>query len=636
VPTRKIWNQHTYHITNVNDDGTIPQFETPSWLTHNTYRCQAAPEPFRAPDLTASRLLFDTSGLPASIRLTARVGNGGALLAPAGVPVAFYAGDPASGGALLGVVTITRTLQPGEYEDVSMTWLAPANGVYNLYVAADDDGTGHGTNSECDEANNRHWQQAILGPTPTPTSTPTATPTPTATNTPTPTPTNTNTPTPTFTPTPTKTPTPSPTPTMTPSVPPPAIALAKTLVRAGAAADGVVTVGQPVTFTLVVTNVGATRLTTAPLRDLFDVRYLQFLAADPSPTASQPGQLVWADLTGAGGLAPGTAQTVWVRFQATASTTQLPGQQTINQAESEGAMDEHGQTAPAQAAAAGVRITAPAAALELAVLPAARGFYLPTDLITTVLTLTNTGDTRLIVAPITLGYPESVLAFVASNAVLTDVTTTLGDLAPGAAAPITVTFRALTPAPQVNLTVQLVGGSDEHGDPVSAEANAAPYVIDDAKLTLSFTAVRPADSYVGLGSEVEYRIDLYNAGTVPLSDITITSSVPAGMSFIQSEPPVDPGSSATAPLQIAAAANSTVIPLRWQVAALDTGAHATVALTVRVDASEPEYVNWASAQSNLTPRLDAGPVVHLIPPTAIEDTEEPGSPQLQFLPLVNR
>ena len=24
VPTRQIWNQHTYHVTNVNDDGTIP------------------------------------------------------------------------------------------------------------------------------------------------------------------------------------------------------------------------------------------------------------------------------------------------------------------------------------------------------------------------------------------------------------------------------------------------------------------------------------------------------------------------------------------------------------------------------------------------------------------------------------
>jgi hypothetical protein len=39
VNTRKIWNQHSYHITNVNDDGTIPQFEANSWEVHNTYRC---------------------------------------------------------------------------------------------------------------------------------------------------------------------------------------------------------------------------------------------------------------------------------------------------------------------------------------------------------------------------------------------------------------------------------------------------------------------------------------------------------------------------------------------------------------------------------------------------------------------
>ncbi len=35
---RRIWNQHTYHVTNVNEGGTIPQFEQPSWKTHNTFR----------------------------------------------------------------------------------------------------------------------------------------------------------------------------------------------------------------------------------------------------------------------------------------------------------------------------------------------------------------------------------------------------------------------------------------------------------------------------------------------------------------------------------------------------------------------------------------------------------------------
>lgn len=38
VSTRPIWNQHSYHITNINDDGSIPQFEANSWEAFNNYR----------------------------------------------------------------------------------------------------------------------------------------------------------------------------------------------------------------------------------------------------------------------------------------------------------------------------------------------------------------------------------------------------------------------------------------------------------------------------------------------------------------------------------------------------------------------------------------------------------------------
>jgi len=41
VPARRIWNQHTYHVTNVREDGTIPQVEPRSWALLNTYRTQA-------------------------------------------------------------------------------------------------------------------------------------------------------------------------------------------------------------------------------------------------------------------------------------------------------------------------------------------------------------------------------------------------------------------------------------------------------------------------------------------------------------------------------------------------------------------------------------------------------------------
>lgn len=38
--TRGIWNQHTYHITNINDDATVPQTETNNWEIYNNYRVQ--------------------------------------------------------------------------------------------------------------------------------------------------------------------------------------------------------------------------------------------------------------------------------------------------------------------------------------------------------------------------------------------------------------------------------------------------------------------------------------------------------------------------------------------------------------------------------------------------------------------
>jgi len=41
IQARRIWNQHTYHVTNVREDGTIPQHERPSWKLLNTYRTNA-------------------------------------------------------------------------------------------------------------------------------------------------------------------------------------------------------------------------------------------------------------------------------------------------------------------------------------------------------------------------------------------------------------------------------------------------------------------------------------------------------------------------------------------------------------------------------------------------------------------
>ena len=45
APTRRIWNQHAYSVTNVNEDGTIPTHMTNSWTYVNTFRMNAQIQP---------------------------------------------------------------------------------------------------------------------------------------------------------------------------------------------------------------------------------------------------------------------------------------------------------------------------------------------------------------------------------------------------------------------------------------------------------------------------------------------------------------------------------------------------------------------------------------------------------------
>ena len=41
IPARRIWNQHSYHVTNVREDGTIPKVMPKHWLLNNTFRTNA-------------------------------------------------------------------------------------------------------------------------------------------------------------------------------------------------------------------------------------------------------------------------------------------------------------------------------------------------------------------------------------------------------------------------------------------------------------------------------------------------------------------------------------------------------------------------------------------------------------------
>jgi|GEM_PF-970129 len=121
VSTRRIWNQQSYHITNINDDGTIPQFESNNWEIYNNYRQNVLPDGCATgqSDLAASRLIrsFDGTGYELSVR----VGNGGNRLNQSGINVDFYDGDPDNGGTLLATGSTDIPLEQGQFTTVTVT-----------------------------------------------------------------------------------------------------------------------------------------------------------------------------------------------------------------------------------------------------------------------------------------------------------------------------------------------------------------------------------------------------------------------------------------------------------------------------------------------------------------------------------
>lgn len=167
VNTRPIWNQHPYSVTNVNDDGSIPAHPATNWLTPglNTFRSNtqgtATLSPFAAADLTVVSVISECDHPAETRHLTARVRNHGEAAASAGLKVAFYRGNPAEGGTLLGVATLPRKLPAGEETTVELLLHPSPTGVAQVWAVADDDGTGTGRELECREDNNAATSESL-------------------------------------------------------------------------------------------------------------------------------------------------------------------------------------------------------------------------------------------------------------------------------------------------------------------------------------------------------------------------------------------------------------------------------------------------------------------------------------------
>ncbi len=162
VRTKKVWNQHTYHVTNVSANATIPAPEAANWETDGLNNFRQNKQTWgvnNTPDMRVEMFGGDSRWCGGGvIFLGVMVTNRGSWTADAGVNVTFYEVMADDSRTLLGTAQTLEPLLPGMSEYVQLEWTIPAEeiglDVYRFVVIVDDPAAGETVFHECDEDNN--------------------------------------------------------------------------------------------------------------------------------------------------------------------------------------------------------------------------------------------------------------------------------------------------------------------------------------------------------------------------------------------------------------------------------------------------------------------------------------------------
>ncbi|HOX45695.1 MAG TPA: hypothetical protein PK668_18995 [Myxococcota bacterium] len=175
VGTRRIWNQHSYHVTNLCDGvdpscsaadnfhARVPAAEQRNWQLSwlNNYRQNVQGEGlFWAPDLTVINLHAVCELASLSLYITFDVMNQGSRQVGPGVAVSVYIDDTP-----VHTAHTTFALLPGHLEHFSLSWTLPAEmlgELFGLHVAADDAGDGVSRLNECEDGGEDNNRASLL------------------------------------------------------------------------------------------------------------------------------------------------------------------------------------------------------------------------------------------------------------------------------------------------------------------------------------------------------------------------------------------------------------------------------------------------------------------------------------------
>ena len=322
--------------------------------------------------------------------------------------------------------------------------------------------------------------------------------------------------------------------------------------------------GSQVTYTIAVTGTGTGASTSIQLVDTVPTG-MSFVSAqigEQSVTPTTSGR----DLTIAlGTLNPDESSSVSIVLQAN-QTGEWTNQVTVTSAE--------GATATAEATTTVVQPT-------LAITKTGPATALLNAEFDYTITVTNNGDGEATGTSVADTLPAG-LEYVSSDPTATvsgsTVTWNVGTLDPAGSSELTLTVKGTTGGAKENVATASSGGNT-----LQPEARATTTILVPA-----LTVAKEGRGAMFVGSQATYTLTAANAGDAPLTGVTITDTIPSGLTYVSSSPAgTESGSTVT-----------------WDIGDLAVGATSSVTVTLEGE-SVGTVTNTADASST---EADAGQV----------------------------
>jgi hypothetical protein len=161
VPARKVWNQYAYHISNINDDLSVPSPTPVNWPEWNNFRSgdirlnngEGALHPDAIPVLVDTCEIECEQGI---LQVVIQLGNSGLASVPGEIPISLYA-ESMEELVLLQTIYTENPVVSGRSNPGLVVVLDPADVPDSkLWIVVDDDGAGGSVLDECNEENNAY------------------------------------------------------------------------------------------------------------------------------------------------------------------------------------------------------------------------------------------------------------------------------------------------------------------------------------------------------------------------------------------------------------------------------------------------------------------------------------------------